>query len=90
MKSDNESNYYNILGVHKDATPDDIKKAYRKMAFKYHPDRNLDNRDDNNFKLVSEAYSVLSDERKRQIYDLGGYTSNNNNFIDPFEIFVQS
>ena len=68
MTQTNDKNYYDILGIQKDATPHDIKKAYKKMAFIYHPDRNIDNKDDNNFKLISEAYNVLSDNRKKQIF----------------------
>ena len=62
--------YYSILGVAKSATGDDIKKAYRKLALKYHPDRNPGNKDaETKFKNISEAYAVLSDAEKRQEYD---------------------
>jgi curved DNA-binding protein len=62
--------YYTILGVAKSATIDDIKKAYRKLALKYHPDRNPGNKDaEEKFKNISEAYAVLSDAEKRQEYD---------------------
>ncbi|KAJ1972620.1 Molecular chaperone (DnaJ super), partial [Dimargaris verticillata] len=66
--------YYGILGVSKDATEDQIKKAYRKEALKWHPDRNPDSKEmaDKKFKEVSEAYEVLSDKGKRQIYDQFG------------------
>eukprot|EP00999_Lentomonas_sp_LEN2_P002241 NODE_353_length_1603_cov_14.495935_g321_i0.p1 GENE.NODE_353_length_1603_cov_14.495935_g321_i0~~NODE_353_length_1603_cov_14.495935_g321_i0.p1 ORF type:complete len:344 (+),score=73.40 NODE_353_length_1603_cov_14.495935_g321_i0:89-1120(+) len=66
--------YYQILGVAKDADEDAIKKAYRKLALKYHPDRNPDNKEeaDKKFKLVGEAYEVLSDEKKRKLYDRFG------------------
>ena len=64
-------NYYEILGLDKNATQDDIKKAYRKLAIKYHPDKNLDNPEaEENFKIINEAYSILSDDSKRRIYDL--------------------
>lgn len=65
--------YYNTLGVSKDATADQIKKGYRKMALKYHPDKNQgDAAAEAKFKEVSEAYEVLSDEQKRQMYDRYG------------------
>ena len=67
------SEYYNTLGVQKDATQDQIKKAYRKMALKYHPDKNPDDKQaEAKFKEVSEAYEVLSDESKRKVYDQYG------------------
>ena len=62
--------YYNILGVDKNASLDDVKKAYRKLAMKYHPDRNNWDKDaETKFKEVNEAYAVLSDNSKRQQYD---------------------
>lgn len=65
--------YYKILGVNKDTPPDDIKKAYRKLARKYHPDLNPgDKNAEEKFKELSEAYAVLSDEQKRAEYDRGG------------------
>ncbi len=62
--------YYNVLGVDKKATQDDIKKAFRKLAHKYHPDKS--GGDEAKFKEVSEAYAVLSDEKKRREYDTYG------------------
>ncbi|KAF7213419.1 dnaJ homolog subfamily B member 6b isoform X1 [Nothobranchius furzeri] len=66
--------YYLILGVHKNATQDDIKKAYRKLALKWHPDKNPDSKEEaeKKFKELSEAYEVLSDENKRNVYDRYG------------------
>ena len=68
--------YYSTLGVGKNATDDDIKKAYRKLAMKHHPDRGGD---ESTFKKISEAYDVLSDPQKKQIVDLGGDPKNQSN-----------
>lgn len=65
--------YYEILGVPKQASKSDIKKSYRKLALKYHPDRNKESDAAEKFKEVSEAYAVLSDEKKRQQYDQYGH-----------------
>lgn len=64
--------YYKILGLQKGATDDDIKKAYRKLALKYHPDKNKSAGAEEKFKEVAEAYEVLSDKKKRDIYDAYG------------------
>ncbi len=67
------SDYYEVLGLSRSATQDEIKKAYRKSALKHHPDRNPgDTAAEKKFKEISEAYEVLSDEKKRQIYDQYG------------------
>jgi molecular chaperone DnaJ len=66
--------YYRILSVAKNASAGEIKKAYRKLAMQYHPDRNPDDQEaEEKFKACTEAYEVLSDERKRQIYDTYGH-----------------
>ena len=66
--------YYEVLGVNKDASEDDIKKAYRKLAMKYHPDRNPDNpKAEEHFKEAKEAYEVLTDSNKRAAYDHYGH-----------------
>lgn len=65
--------YYKILGVDKNSGVDDIKKAYRKLALKWHPDKNPNNKAaEENFKKISEAYAVLSDSEKRKNYDIYG------------------
>lgn len=64
--------YYKILGVSKTANDDEIKKAYKKMALKYHPDKNKDPGAEDKFKEAAEAYEVLSDKKKRDIYDQVG------------------
>ena len=69
--------YYEILGVSRSATEDDVKKAYRKLALKYHPDRNPDDRHEaeERFKEISEAYQVLSDPERRSLYDRFGHAA---------------
>jgi len=65
--------YYEVLGMAKTATPEELKKAYRKLALKYHPDKNQgDKKAEERFKQISEAYAVLSDKDKRQQYDTYG------------------
>lgn len=64
--------YYKILGIPRNATDDDIKKAYRKLALKYHPDKNKAPGAEERFKEVAEAYEILSNKKKREIYDTQG------------------
>ena len=67
------TDYYQVLGLSRGASQDEVKKAYRKLALKYHPDKNAGNEQaEAKFKEVSEAYEVLSDEKKRQMYDQYG------------------
>lgn len=69
-----KKDFYQLLGVSKSATPDEIKKAYRKLAMQYHPDKNQGNKKaEEKFKEISEAYEVLSDEKQRQSYDQFGH-----------------
>ena len=93
--------YYEVLGITKDATEADIKKAYRKLALKWHPDKNPDNKEEaeEKFKSIAEAYEVLSDKEKRDVYDkygkdglsnsggAGGASNFTFRFHDPNEIF---
>lgn len=71
-----KKDFYAVLGVSRTANADEIKKAYRKLAMKYHPDKNPgDKKAEETFKELSEAYEVLSDDKKRQMYDQFGFAS---------------
>jgi len=81
MPTTQNKDYYGLLGVKKEATSDDIRKAFRKLARRYHPDVNPgDKKSEEKFKEISEANDVLSDEKKRKIYDQVGFYSDQ---IDP-------
>ena len=71
--------YYEVLGLNKDASEEDVKKSYRKLAMKYHPDRNPDNpKAEEHFKEAKEAYEILTDPNKRAAYDQYGHAG-----VDP-------
>ena len=93
-------NYYDVLGVSRSASPDEIKKAYRKLAVKHHPDKNPnDKAAESKFKEISQAYEVLGDSSKRNIYDQVGHEAyvrrgrgagaGAGGFTDPFDLFSQ-
>src|SRR6185503_10122165 len=92
--------YYDVLGIARNASADDVKKAYRKLALKYHPDRNPgDKSAEASFKEVAEAYEILSDTEKRARYDQFGHAGVQGATVaghpgasgvhDPFDIFEQ-
>src|SRR5579885_2140530 len=81
MATTQQKDYYGVLGVKKTATADEIRKAFRKLARKYHPDVNPgDKKAEEKFKEISEANDILSDEKKRKVYDQLGFYSDQ---IDP-------
>ncbi|NOR64526.1 MAG: molecular chaperone DnaJ [Candidatus Scalindua sp.] len=90
-----KEDYYNVLGVERNANQDDVKRAYRKLALKYHPDKNQGNKEaEEKFKVAAEAYEVISDPAKRQRYDQygheglrGGDARGFGNFEDIFDAF---
>jgi molecular chaperone DnaJ len=79
--------YYEVLGLPRNASTEDIKKAFRKLAMQYHPDRNHDNSASEKFKEINEAYEVLSDVDKRAAYDRFGHSGAENIFGRGFEGF---
>ena len=90
-----KEDYYNVLGLERNASQDDVKRAYRKLALKYHPDKNQGNKEaEEKFKIAAEAYEVISDPAKRQRYDQygheglrGGDARGFGNFEDIFDAF---
>ena len=78
--SSGKQDYYEVLGLQKNASKEDIKSAYRKLALQYHPDRNKQQGAEEKFKVISEAYAVLSDDEKRKRYDTYGH-------VGPEEVF---
>lgn len=82
-------NLYDILGINKSANNEEIKKAYKKLAMKWHPDRNLSNPEiaAQKFKKISDAYSILSDNKKKKNYDNFGFMNDNNSEVNPEDIF---
>src|SRR4051812_49449114 len=92
--------YYEVLGIERGAGADDIKKAYRKMAVKFHPDKNPGDKEaEEQFKELGEAYEALSDPQKRAAYDQYGHAAfdprmraggRGGEFHDPFDIFREA
>lgn len=94
MSNSNKKDYYEVLGISKGATQNEIKRAFRNLAMRYHPDKNKNSNAEEKFKEVNEAYEVLRDPEKKDIYDKYGHAGLNSqgvNFegFDPRDIFNQ-
>src|SRR5258708_20619035 len=96
MATKNKRDYYEVLAVSREVTTEELKKAYRKLAVKYHPDKNPgDAKAEDRFKELGEAYDVLSDPDKRAAYDRYGHAAFSGGMggggrgagVDPFDIF---
>ncbi len=90
MATDRKQDYYDVLGVPRNAAPDEIKKAFRRLAMQYHPDRNKQPGTEARFKEINEAYEILSDQERRAMYDRFGHAaaqSGENPFARGFEGF---
>ena len=85
-----KKDYYEVLGVPRDASDDVIRKAYKKLAIKWHPDKHVDDKKEaeEKFKEISEAYSVLSDPKKKREYDTGGMDFGGFGDFDDFDPFA--
>ena len=82
-----KDDYYEVLGIDRNATEEKIKRAFRKLAFKYHPDRNREDGAEEKFKEINEAYEVLSNPDKRAAYDHFGHGGGEGFFRQGFEGF---
>jgi curved DNA-binding protein CbpA len=84
-----KKDYHEVLGVNKDASDNEIRRAYKKLAVKWHPDKHPDNKKEaeEKFKEISEAYSVLSDPKKKSEYDNGGFSFEDFGGFDDFDPF---
>lgn len=82
MLSISAKDYYEILGIKRDANDKEIKQRFRQLALKYHPDKNTDPKAEETFRSITEAYDILSDPAKRREYDMGGQPSFTTHFGD--------